>query len=136
MFRQDLDLGEAYQREFLAIKGGGYMVQGCFKPYDVIVEGVKYEVKCDRMTRKTGNVVIEFECNNVGSGITTTEADYWVYFVLESPEEYLYYYEIPVSVIRRMIIDGKFHRCVSGGDGHRSHMYLFNESLFSDYKRG
>lgn len=136
MFAEDLDMGEAYQREFLEIMGGGYMVQGNFKPYDVICGGKKYEVKADRLTHKTGNIVIEFQCNGSPSGITATEADFWVYFVLESPQEYLYYYVIPVEFIKKMILDKKFHRCLSGGDGQRSHMYLFNQSLFSEFKRG
>jgi hypothetical protein len=41
----------------------------------------KIEVKYDRMTRKTGNVYIEYESRNKPSGIRTTQADYWTYFV-------------------------------------------------------
>ena len=39
------------------------------------------EVKYDKQTRKTKNVYIEFESRGKPSGIRTTEADWWTYFV-------------------------------------------------------
>jgi hypothetical protein len=37
------------------------------------------EVKCDRIAVKTGNVYIEYESRGKPSGISTSQADYWVY---------------------------------------------------------
>ena len=39
----------------------------------------KVEVKADSMAHLTGNLFIEVYCRNKPSGISTTEADYWVF---------------------------------------------------------
>jgi len=39
----------------------------------------KVEVKNDSMAHLTGNLFIEVYCRNKPSGISTTEADYWVF---------------------------------------------------------
>lgn len=41
--------------------------------------GKKIEVKFDRMAHKTGNIFIEYMSRGKSSGISTTEADYWIY---------------------------------------------------------
>tara|TARA_R100001443_G_scaffold35589_8_gene49396 strand:- start:6814 stop:7248 length:435 start_codon:yes stop_codon:yes gene_type:complete len=39
----------------------------------------KLEVKTDFKAYKTGNIAIEVECNGKPSGISTTEADWWLF---------------------------------------------------------
>ena len=39
----------------------------------------KLEVKTDFMAHKTGNIAVEIECNGKPSGLTTTEANYWLF---------------------------------------------------------
>lgn len=39
----------------------------------------KVEVKSDYIAHRTGNVFIEFSSRGKPSGISTTEADYWLY---------------------------------------------------------
>ena len=46
-----------------------------------MLEDSKIEVKFDRKTRDTGNVFIEYESRGKPSGIKTTQADYWAYFI-------------------------------------------------------
>ena len=49
------------------------------KKYDFITSDyLKYEVKCDEYSLKSGNVFIEFYGYDKPSGITTTEADYYI----------------------------------------------------------
>lgn len=41
-------------------------------------ESNKIEVKTDRLTHKTGNIAIEIRYKGNPSGLSTTEADYWI----------------------------------------------------------
>jgi hypothetical protein len=135
-FKADLDLGESYQRKLLELieydECG--MSKGCFKPYDVWItyagERTTFEVKADRMTQRTGNIVIEFQCADKPSGITTTEADFWVYFIHNTGV----YYMIPTGDIRRLIDEKKYTKTIRGGDGWRANMYVFPATVFDEWK--
>lgn len=135
-FRADLELGESYQRKFLELieYDSCGMSKGCFKPYDVWIEyageRTTFEVKTDRMTARTGNIVVEFECSGKPSGITATEADYWVYFIHNTGIWYL----IPTEEIKSRIAGKKYSRTVKGGDGWRSNMYVFPVAEFEEFK--
>jgi hypothetical protein len=89
---------------------------------------IKVEVKCDRMTKKTKNICIEFKCSNKSSGITTTESDYYIYFVVGTDDVY----KIPTNDIRKIIRDNNF-RTYKGGDFGRSEFYLIPEKHFENY---
>lgn len=102
--------------------------------YDVLVvndgKETKYEVKADRMMSKTGNICIEFECNNKPSGIQTTKADYYAYFDTNSDV----FYMVPVSVIKEKILATLYTRTINGGDGYRARLHLFPRAVFDDYR--
>lgn len=121
-FCNDLKFGKKYEK--LALKYVEYndieFKKGCFKPYDFIADGkTKYEIKSDRMGHRTGNMAIEYFCNNKPSGITSTEADYWIYFVIYPDKTDCY--KFPTAELRELIKDC---RKVSGGDGYRSRLSL------------
>lgn len=134
-FKQDLELGEHYQSICLELfeHEKAEIMKGNFKPYDLWLENegerVTMEVKSDRLTLGTGNIAIEFECSGKPSGITTTEADHWVYFVIGSRD----YYLIPTMEIMKAITERRFTRTARGGDGWRANMYLFPRDVFSAY---
>jgi len=134
-FASDLKMGNEYEQKYLTmIDYDSYEIsKGCFKPYDIkVMNGditTTYEIKADRMTARTGNVVIEYKCNGKPSGITSSEADYWVYFIVGTEE----YIKIPTNVVRQFILEKKYKNSISGGDGYRSHMYLFPKNVFEDY---
>jgi len=134
-FRADLEFGEAYQQKLLdLIQYDTYTIaKGKFKPWDVQIthdsDTITFEVKSDRKAQQSGNMVIEFECNNKPSGITSTEADYWVYFVDGTTD----YYLIPTAEIREAIVKQQYKRIVRGGDGWRAKMYLFPLTTFTDF---
>ena len=46
---------------------------------DIFKNGKKVEVKYDRIAHKTCNIFIEYQSRGKASGISTTDADYWVY---------------------------------------------------------
>ena len=121
-FSKDLADGQRYEK--LALKYFKYkrvkFPSGCFKPYDFILDGVtKVEVKSDKLTHKTGNIAIEYRCNGKKSGIRSTQADFWVYFVI-TPQGHDVY-KVPVDELKAICVKG---RKMKGGDGNRSRMYL------------
>lgn len=84
---------------------------------ELFTGGHKVEVKCDRMAHKTGNIFIEVYSRGKKSGISTTEADYWVYVIQEREVMLL----IPVEHLRDLC--RKFHEqngFVKGGDNNTS----------------
>jgi hypothetical protein len=93
-------------------------------------EKIKYEVKADRKASITGNIAVEFECNKRPSGIFTTWAKFYIYFI--NYMEYDECYIIPVNDLKNICnID---NRKVRGGDGMRAMMYLVNIEDIKSYK--
>ena len=83
-FKNDIIIGEEKELEILDIIGcfddNAYKVEGEFKPYDIVAPNLNktFEVKYDVGSKKTPNFFIEYECNGKPSGLSSTEADYWV----------------------------------------------------------
>jgi hypothetical protein len=102
------------------------------KEYDLIIikdgKEIKIEVKSDRQASRTGNLAIEYECNSKASGITSTEADFWVYFIVHPDRDETY--KIPIDDLKDLVKDC---RKVSGGDGMRSRMYLLHRTKIQEY---
>lgn len=136
-FVSDLKLGKKYENislEYLEYDDIIEQPEKKFKDYDfgIILNRKKiyFESKCDRLAHETGNLAIEFKCNEKPSGITTTKAHFYMYHIIGDKE----CYKIPTKIIRKMIKNGEYDREVSGGDGWRSRMYLMKVSNFQKYK--
>ena len=129
-FKNDLYLGQKFEKECEMYLDGQfeYAPNKKFKPYDFKIGDTKYEVKSDRLAYKTGNICIEYECNNKPSGIITTESDYYIYFIINKDKNDCY--KIPTSIIREKI---KNQKSIRGGDGFRSMMTLLKISDFREY---
>ena len=138
-FQKDLKLGHRYEEIALGFFLGNPAVAdvvrptGLHKAYDFMVKDIAYEVKSDRMATKTGNFCIEWWCGSKPSGISTTEAIYYIYFVIH-PDDGHDCYMIPVADIKKIISDKNYHRSIKGGDGYRSIFYLIRSEHFSKYK--
>jgi hypothetical protein len=89
----------------------------------------KYEVKADRLAHKTGNFCVEYECAGQPSGITTTQADHYAYFIIHGNDHDLYL--IPVERLRQYITTSSPKK-MNGGDGYRSRFYLIPKVVFAD----
>jgi len=81
-FYYDLDFGETAEDWVREVFTGGY----------------KVEVKCDRMAHKTGNIYVEVYSRGKKSGISTTEADYWLYIVENKQVMFI----IPIEKLREL----------------------------------
>jgi len=134
-FKRNLKQGQKYEIE--SLKYFDYdkykVMEGYFKDYDIeITKDGKVstiEVKSDRQSSITGNMAIECEYNNQPSGITSTKADYFVYFVVHKDRDECYCF--PTEELRDIV---STCRKVSGGDGYRSKMYLLKISDCEKYR--
>ena len=139
-FNQDLLLGKKYEVMLLDYLDKDEYTEVEFAPNQRFVEWdvklkngaleAKYEVKADRLTAKTGNFCIEYECAGQPSGISTTHADYYAYFVLHASHHDLYL--IPVLRLKELIAQGSYKK-LNGGDGYRSRFYLVPKAVFAEY---
>lgn len=138
-FKKDLEFGNFYELELLKYIDYDKYIQseGNFKPYDLKIykneKITRYEVKADRITHYTNNITIEYECYNKPSGITTTKAKYYGYFVVKPNKTYDLYI-IPVKKIKKYIEQKTYSKELSGGQNNLSKFYLFHKNKFEKYK--
>ena len=106
-----------------------YKVEGYFKDYDLYVPEVEksIEVKSDEKSKQTGNIVVEIEFDNKPSALSTTKADYWVWW-----DGFEYTWFTPED-IRRCIKETSqsLRRFIGSGDIKSKKAYLIKkETLF------
>ena len=92
----------------------------------------KIEVKTERdWWAKTGNIAIEVECWGKPSGLSKTEADYWVHILSIGNEDYCkLIFDVPK--LKQLIEKLDFKKSVSGGDHNASRMWLVSiQKLFT-----
>ena len=91
---------------------------------------VKVEVKEDFGTQDTGNVAVEYKCRGKASGITTTQADVYLYKI-HLPNQLTTKVMLSTNKLKEMIKTKQYHRIVKGGDkGSNTMMYLFKLKVF------
>jgi hypothetical protein len=139
MFSADLSFGNRYEklvaRKIVGNGNGGNVIfaEGCFKPYDVVIDGIKYEVKADRNAYKYNSFFIEYDNNRNPSGINATECDYWVHIDARPTESYSKYYKIPIDVLRNAIKRPEVYK-KHGGDRNASSGYIVKREWFTQYE--
>ena len=131
-FQQDLQFGQRWEdifiQQFAKHNSILYRPKGYFREFDVEIDGIRYEVKADKRTHSTNNVCIEYEHTGKPSGISTTTADFYIYFVI-SPDNSYVVYKIPTHYIRELIDAKKYHRVIHNYDD--AVFYLFDICLFA-----
>jgi hypothetical protein len=122
-WKKTLAFGNLYEEILKELIPHKECIQSIKGEYDLILDGVKYEVKADRFMFKTGNVLIEYESNNKASGISITEADYYAIFEVDGDKYELYL--IPVQEIKDLIREKNYRSKISCGYNKLSKCYLF-----------
>lgn len=89
MWSRDIQDGEAAERlvaDYLlrTTHKVVHKAMGNFPDYDLIGDGVTYEVKNDRRAKQTGNIAIEYEYKGEHSGIRKTKAQMWVHLISDT----------------------------------------------------
>jgi len=136
-FQQCLAYGESYERLFADIieqrlpNSVATKMKGNFKEFDFRIDYktptgedrvMLVEVKADRRAAETGNIVIEYEGYGKPSGISTTTAGRWAYFIEGTNVMYF----IPVRWIREAIANGLYNHDICGGHMKATRMYIFS----------
>jgi predicted Fe-Mo cluster-binding NifX family protein len=142
-FFKDLHFGNSYEKKLVKFLKPQLHAYNDDNEYDVLTvkDGkiTRYEVKSDRLMNKTGNICMEFECNNRPSGISVSKANIYAYYEVcgDAPEEGTSgdkLYLIPKTFINEMINKKKYKTIINGGDGKRAKSYLFSKEVFSEFK--
>jgi hypothetical protein len=139
-FRTDLKLGNDGEEtiiKYLMSKGCLYVDSNDDNRYDrkMIVKGVEttYEIKTDVKCAPlfdTGNIFIEFESRGKDSGITVTEADWFVTYFQYLNEAWF----IKSDKLKKLILDNDFPTFKDAGDiGSATHGYLIKRKDFKKY---
>ena len=134
-FYRDLSRGEAIEQELLnkiQLKyPNAYKVEGYFKDYDLYVPEINksIEVKSDEKSKYTGNIVVEIEFNNKPSALSTTKADYWVWW---DGYSYTWFF---TDDIKRCIeeTNQRLHTFIGRGDTKEKRAYLIKKKTLFKY---
>jgi hypothetical protein len=131
MFDDDLKFGHVYERRALHLFKYENFSFNDTSAYDILLNGkIKIEVKADRLTYATGNLAVEYECRGKPSGISISEAHYYIFFVINRNADDDVYI-IPTEHLKQMIQGCKI---VYGGDRNVSAMYLLPIKECSKYR--
>ena len=134
-FYKDLSRGEAIEQELLnkiQLKyPNAYKVEGYFKDYDLYVPEINksIEVKSDEKSKYTGNIVVEIEFNNKPSALSTTKADYWVWW---DGYNFTWFY---TDSIKKCIqeTNQKLYTFIGKGDTKEKKAYLVKKDILFNY---
>jgi len=134
-FYRDLAKGEDIERKVLNLIHAkypqAYKIDGYFKEYDIYIPEIKkgIEVKSDLMSKDTGNIVVEIEFNNKPSALSTTKADYWIWY----DGEYITFFK-PKDIHRCIKENNLFYRKFIGkGDVKEKKAYLIKKDMLYKY---
>jgi hypothetical protein len=135
-FHRDLKIGKKYEQVVLdSVKEKypqAYIEDGYCKDWDIYIPELKLgvEVKSDKKSMHTGNIVIEIQFNNKPSALSTTKAKYWVIY-----DGYDYNWFL-VNDIKRCIEDNQLRYATFTGKGdiHSKKAYLIKKELLYKYK--
>ena len=86
-------------------------------------DGLKYELKHDKASIVTGNFFIEYASNDNPSGITSTQANF---YIIVSGDEY---YLIKTDDINEMIQEKKYHKMVYTCITNKTNGFLFKKDI-------
>ena len=121
-FKTDIKIGEDGEDiilKYLTSKGATLINKNKDNKYDVLIERknkkISYEIKTDvycSPKNDTGNIFIEFECRGKASGISVTEADWFVTYFLHLGEAWF----IKTDELRKLIADSTFKVRENSGD--------------------
>lgn len=142
-FQKDLIFGKKYENIFAKLTKEKYIQSEGYVHWDIMINNLKYEIKTDKLINKTKNFCIEFSCNNKLSGISISDADYWVFIeiidyneLLGDNYDYKYnMYVIPKKDLINIIENPKIIKKIkTGTENNKNKFYLINKTYFMDYK--
>ena len=107
-----------------------YIIEGYYKYYDIFIpeKNIGVEVKRDEKSKYTGNIVVEIEFDGKPSALSTTRADYWVFYDGEC------YIWIEPDKLRSICpIFEEIRTFVGKGDTKEKKAYLMPKNIIKEY---
>jgi len=137
-FDRDLAVGKKIEEDVLRMirkkYDCAYIVDGYFKEYDIWIPelNIGVEVKSDKKSKFTGNIVIEIEFNEKPSALSTTTAKFWV---IHDGDKYVWF---EVEKIKECIKNHNLTpaRFIGKGDKHYKLAYLIKKEILYNYSYG
>ncbi len=134
-FTRDLQRGEVVEMNVLSMIRNkyprAYKVDGYFKDYDLYIPEINksIEVKSDEKSKYTGNILIEVEFDDKPSALTTSKADYWVWW-----DGYSYKW-FTRDLIHKCIkeLNPPLRKFIGKGDTKYKKAYLIKKQRLYDY---
>ena len=106
-------------------------LEGKIKPYDIYVPetNIYIEIKSDKKSLETGNIVVEVEMFNKPSGLNSTKSDIWIFY---TGREYICIKpnRIWECLSRNMLSPVEF---IGNGDSQPKKAYLIKKELLKKY---
>jgi hypothetical protein len=140
-FNKDLIKGNAGEKiivMYLICQGMNYISLNDDFRYDIKMFSEKnnremlFEVKTDVYPEDTGNMAIEIRFKKNPSGISHTEAEWFVYYYRDLPFNNLWM--IKVDKLKELIKNNNF-QIIMGGDNNMSQLVLIPRNKFKEYFR-
>jgi hypothetical protein len=137
-YKKDFPIAQKTEREVAALLTKVYdaeiLAYEDTNKYDILarINNVNYtfEVKEDFIGERTGNVGLEYSCRGKPSGITTSEANFYVY-KLHTKNHKIQFVLFNTNSLKKMVANKEYFRDVNGGDpGSNSLNYLFRYDIF------
>ena len=133
-FKESLESGKQIEESVLSMikkkYPTAYIIDGYYKYYDIFIpeKNLGVEVKRDEKSKYTGNLVIEVEFNGYPSALSTTRADYWVFYDGES------YIWIEPSKLKSIVHNfGQIREFVGKGDTKPKKAHLIPKHIIKDH---
>ncbi len=135
-FKKDLKIGKIYENKVLQLikkkYPKSYIVEGYYKDWDIFIPELEIgvEVKSDKKSLYTGNIVIEIEFNNKPSALSTSKASWWVIYDGE------FYNWFTIKNIKKCIKENNlnYYSFIGKGDIKEKKAYLIKKELLYKYK--
>ncbi len=131
------DLAKGKEAEYKALKAiqkkypKALIIEGEFKEFDIFVPEIRraIEVKCDIKAAETGNVFVEIKFGRHYSGLITTTADLWLFYLHEGV------YWIKPEHLKILILKYGLHQVHHSPDGSNGEGigYLVKKTMLNEY---
>lgn len=126
-FHRDLSWGKEVERKHLEIikkqYPDAYMVDGYCKEWDIFIpsENFGIEIKSDKMSQYTGNIVVEISFNGKPSALSTTKAKYWIF------DTGVKSIKVRVDKLRELVVGFRPVTFMARGDNKSKEAYLIKQ---------
>ena len=99
-----------------------------YKEWDIFIpsKNMGVEIKSDKMSQSTGNIVVEINFNNKPSALSTTKSKYWIF------DTGLKSITVEVNDLKNLVKQFKTRHFTARGDTKQKEAYLIKQKFIED----